>query len=130
MIGFLIRMLLGLALIALGFLIGVVGSICMYYIPTVVMLQWVVTPRHASLIEEALTSEGIEYGQKEARATARLFYICYRTGYLCFKTRYINYFLDALNDMRPYDKLLKYFETYAKKRGVVIPEETKDGQKG
>lgn len=129
MVGFLIRMTLGLALIALGFFLGVVSSICMFYIPMVTMLQTIVSPKNASLIEEALTSDGIEYGQKEARATARLFYICYRTGYLCFKTRYIGYFLDALKDMRPYDKLLKYFETYAKEKGVVIPEEMNNGQK-
>ncbi len=129
MVGFLVRMLLGLALIALGFLFGAVYVILDYFYPACIMIQSVISPNTADRIMDNILTADDRY-ENEAKALARFFYICYRIGYICYKTDYVEFFVDALRNTDRYLHICRTVEKYAKKKGVVIPEEMKDEQKG
>ena len=125
MVGFLIRMLLGLALIALGFLFGAIWSLHTYYVPTVVMLQSAISPERANHIMNTLLDSDDEY-ENEANALASFFYICYKVGYICYKTPFREYFLDALMNLKRHKILLNNLEQYAKAKGVKLEKEKND----
>lgn len=127
--GFLIRMLLGLALIALGFFLGALYVLFTYFYPVCILMQSVISPNTADRIMDNILTADDRY-ENEAKAMAKFFYICFRIGYICWKTDYKDFFVDALRNTDRYLKVCRTIEKNAKKKGIVIETEEKKDETG
>lgn len=119
MLGFVIRLILGLILILLGIFFGSILCFIEFVIPMGAMYYATCSEERAQMTVDAFSGpavadedlSGEDEKYKEGRAIAALFICFYRLGQIWYNDKsYRRYFISAIVDQKPYKSLYNLFE--------------------